>query len=259
MPSPFPGMDPYLEGSHWGSFHVELSVEIRRQLSLKLPVGYHVLTMPRFITETSDGVAVSRGDIYPDTAVFKEAPLVWEATPPAPVQIATVMPAEQPHYVVEIRHADNQQLVTSLEVLSPANKRSQGYRDYLHKRDTLLRSDVHLIEIDWLRNGHRLPMRDPLPKAAYFVFLSRAEKRPILDVWPISLTDTLPIIPVPLLAEDKDVLLDLQQLFTTVYDSVGYDKLLDYARDPEIKLSEEMLTWTDRLLRTVGLRETTNQ
>lgn len=258
MPSPFPGMDPYLEGSHWGSFHVELSVEIRRQLSLTLPAGYHVLTMPRFISETSEDVMVTRGDIYPDTAVFKEHTLVWETTPPAPVQIVTVMPAEQPHYVVEIRTVENQQLVTSLEVLSPSNKRGQGYRDYLNKRDALLRSDTHLIEIDWLRQGRRPPMREPLPKAAYFVFLSRAEKRPVLDVWPISLTDKLPAIPVPLLSEDEDVRLDLQVAFTAAYDSVGYDKLLDYAQAPEIALPEKVAVWANTLLEATGLRKTTN-
>ena len=259
MPSPFPGMDPYLEGSHWGSFHVELSVEIRRQLSLTLPARYHVLTMPRFITETSEDIVVTRGDIYPDTAVFKESTLVWETTPPAPVHIVTVMPAERPHYVVEIRSAENQQLVTSLEVLSPANKRGQGYRDYLNKRDAILRSDAHLIEIDWLRNGHRPPMREPLPEAAYFVFLSRSEKRPVLDVWPISLSDKLPAIPVPLLAEDDDVRLDLQLAFTAVYDSVGYDKLLDYAQAPEIALPEEIAVWADTLLAAAELRKPRNR
>ena len=30
MPSPFPGMDPYLEGSAWMGVHTELSVEIAR-------------------------------------------------------------------------------------------------------------------------------------------------------------------------------------------------------------------------------------
>jgi hypothetical protein len=252
-------MDPYLEGSHWGSFHVELSVEIRRQLSLTLPTGYHVLTMPRFISETSEDVILTRGDIYPDPSIFKEHTLVWETTPSPPVQIVTVMPAEQPHYVVEIRTVENQHLVTSLEVLSPANKRGQGYRDYLNKRDAILRSDTHLIEIDWLRNGRRPPMRQPLPEAAYFVFLSRAEKRPVLDVWPISLTDKLPIIPVPLLAEDDDVHLDLQLVFTAVYDSVGYEKLLDYVQAPEIALMQKMAVWADTLLQAAGLRKTTNR
>jgi len=168
------------------------------------------------------------------------------------------MPAEQPHYVVEIRTVENQQLVTSLEVLSPSNKRGQGYRDYLNKRDALLRSDTHLIEIDWLRQSRRPPMREPLPEAAYFVFLSRAEKRPVLDVWPISLADKLPIIPVPLLPDDEDVCLDLQVAFTAVYDSVGYDKLLDYAQAPEIALPEKVAVWANTLLEATGLRKTTN-
>ena len=36
MPSPCPGMDPYLEGSQWMSVHMQLSLEIARQLTPKL-------------------------------------------------------------------------------------------------------------------------------------------------------------------------------------------------------------------------------
>lgn len=42
MPSPFPGMDSYLEGSEWSSLHVELSSEIARQLAGKLRPNYIV-------------------------------------------------------------------------------------------------------------------------------------------------------------------------------------------------------------------------
>jgi Protein of unknown function (DUF4058) len=42
MPSPFPGMDPYLEGSLWTTFHFSLAAEIVRQLSPKVPPRYLV-------------------------------------------------------------------------------------------------------------------------------------------------------------------------------------------------------------------------
>ena len=40
MPSPFPGMDPYLEGSLWPDVHGSLIYTIRAGLSAKLPKGY---------------------------------------------------------------------------------------------------------------------------------------------------------------------------------------------------------------------------
>jgi hypothetical protein len=252
MPSPFPGMDPYLEGHEWGTFHIEFSVEIRRRLSPKVGPKYHVLTMRRFITEEPESVAVTKRDIYPDTAVVKETTPVWEAAPPMPVKAATIIPAEIPHYVVEIRAAGDNELVTSIEVLSPANKRGKGYLEYLDKRERILRSHVHLIEIDWLRDGQRVPMQEPLPDAPYYVYLSRAENRPILDVWPVQFTSKLPTIPVPLLADDEDVSLDLQAAFNAVYDSVGYQTLLDYSQLPTIPLAGETAILAATLLQNAG-------
>lgn len=118
-----------------------------------------------------------------------------------------------PHFTVEIRDRANRQLVTAIEVLSPTNKRSEGYAEYLAKRRRLMVSSVHLLEIDLLRLGQRVPMRQPLPSAPYFVFLSRAPDRPIIEVWPVSLAEPLPVVPVPLLPGDADVPLDLQQAF----------------------------------------------
>jgi hypothetical protein len=79
-------------------------------------------------------------------------------------------------------------------------------------------------------------MQNPLPRAPYFVYLSRVEKRPITEIWPIGLTEPLPVVPIPLLPDDKDEALDLQQAFTTTYDLLGYDLALDYTRPPEISL-----------------------
>ena len=42
MPSPFPGMDPYLEGNLWPDVHQALASEIRRQLANQLRPRYAV-------------------------------------------------------------------------------------------------------------------------------------------------------------------------------------------------------------------------
>src|SRR5262249_54362025 len=117
----------------------------------------------------------------------------------------------------------------------------------------LLCSMAHLIEIDLLRRGRRVPMQQPLPPAPYFIFLSRAERRPIVEVWPIQLQMHLPVIPVPLLADDPDVTLDVQIALDTVYDAFNYDLSIDYTRPAEIPLVGEDAVWATAHLRQAGI------
>jgi hypothetical protein len=143
-----------------------------------------------------------------------------------------------PHYWVEIRDARRRKLVTAIELLSPFNKRGQGRSEYLRKRDAILASSAHLIEIDLLRKGRRLPMQRKLPEAEYFVFLSRAGLRPNTGIWPVRLQERLPAIPVPLLRGDSDAVLDLQQALETIYDSLRYDLEIDYQRSPDVPFTK---------------------
>jgi hypothetical protein len=208
MPSPFPGMDPYLEGSEWSSVHVALSAEMARQLAPKVRQKYIVRTARRCVTDMPEGIAVTAGDLYPDASVAEAAAPQGSGIPPAmvapaPVYIATVMPGRVPHVTIEIRDVTRRELVTAIEMLSPTNKRGEGYREYLDKRRRLLCSMAHCIEIDVLRRGRRVPMQQALPPAPYFIFLSRAERRPIVEVWPLQLHMRLPVIPVTLLAGQR--------------------------------------------------------
>ena len=258
MPSPFPGMDPYLEGHEWMSFHVQFCVEIARQLAPKIRPRYAARTMRRFVTDTPEELAIiaKSGNIIPDVGVAERTPVplpidggtggvaVLEPT----LRIATKMPEMIPQYAVEIRDIEERQLVTLIEVLSPANKRGEGYSEYVEKRTRILLSTSHLLEIDLLRNGKRVPMQEDLPDSPYFVFLSRWQRRPLTDIWEIGLDQPLPAIPVPLLPEDDDVALDLQQAFTNVYDSIGYDLLLDYTRPADVPLKGKAAKWAATLL-----------
>lgn len=246
MPSPFPGMDPYLEGEEWSSVHTALSVEIARQLAPKL--------RPRYIARTELRFATQGSDTYPDVGVaVREMPATYLAGAPPPLEMTTFVPESATEYTVQIRTVAGRQLVTSIEVLSPTNKRGEGYRAYLDKRERLLRSPVHLIEIDLLREGRRLPTVEPLPDAPYFVFLSRAERRPRIQVWAITLRDALPTIPIPLLPGDADSRLDLQAALASVYDALGYDLSIDYQQPPEPPLSEADAAWAASLLQQRGL------
>lgn len=213
MPSPFPGMDPYLEGSLWTTLHFGLSAEIVRQLAPKLRPRYLVLPAERFVMETPESLVT-----------------------------------------IEIRDTTKRQLVTAIEVLSPTNKHGDGRDEYLAKRRRILLSTAHLIEIDLLRQGQRVPMQQPLPPMPYFVFLSRAEKRPLTDIWPVAFNEPLPVVPVPLLPEDTDTPLDLQLIFTNTYDLLGYDLAVDYSQPPEISLNKEAVAWAEACLKVAGLR-----
>jgi hypothetical protein len=259
MPSPFPGMDPYLEGSFWTSVHFSLSAEIVRQLAAKLPSNYLVLPAERYVMEIPEGITITQANIYPDVSVAEAESVTSGSSDtviaPAPLRLATVIPSSIPHVTIEIRDIANRQLVTAIEVLSLTNKRGDGQEEYLTNRQRILLSRAHLLEIDLLRQGQRVPMQQPLPSTPYFVFLSRVETRPITEVWPIALSQSLPIVPVPLLADDPDIPLDLQLTFTTVYDLLRYEQAVDYTRPLEVPLQGEAATWTNKRLQAAKFRD----
>lgn len=245
-------MDPYLEGSLWTSVHAELASTIARQLSPKLRPKYFALPVERFVLEEAEDVPAAQ--VYPDAGVVPRTTEVEGSGTPhghrAPIEIATVIPARVPLVNVEIRDAANRELVTAIEILSPANKRGEGRTEYLTKRRRVLWSSVHLIEIDLLHQGIRVPMREALPLACYYVLVSREEKRPMTEVWPVAIQDPLPAIPVPLLAGDPDVVLDLQGALTTLYDALNRDLAIDYSKPHDVRLPPEEARWVAELLRS---------
>jgi hypothetical protein len=258
MPSPYPGMDPYLEGSTWMNFHGQLCAEIARQLGPKLRPRYLARLTERFFTDISVDPDISKQPIYPDIGLVEPGISLGGSEglgiATAPVRVATEMPESILHFSLEIRDRQERRLVTSIEVLSPSNKRGEGRQEYLAKRRRVLLGTAHLVEIDLLRKGQRVPMKELLPSAPYYVYVGRSETRPDTDVWPVLLDRPLPAVPIPLLAEDPDVMLDLQLALTTVYDLSDYDLELDYSRPPDVPLSPKEADWSDSHLRTVGLR-----
>ncbi len=177
MPSPFPGMDPYFEGELWTSFHTQFGVEIARQLTPKLAPCYIARAEKRYIVQSVEDLAVEIEEVIPDVGIRQTRDKTisgtsLKSTLPT-LELATIMPSKIPHVWVEIRDAKLRKLVTAIEILSPTNKIGRGRREYLHKRARILRSTAHLLEIDLIRKGRRLPMRKKLPSDPYFVFLSR--------------------------------------------------------------------------------------
>ncbi|MDY7078539.1 MAG: DUF4058 family protein [Chloroflexota bacterium] len=244
MPSPFPGMDPYLESRLlWHDVHQALATQIRRQIAPHLSPRYVARLETRFVSSTPDGQTVSV--LYPDvdvtsTRLRERTTMTYE---PSTDDVATVTPplvlrvAEQIKLVtVEIRDVAQNRLVTSIEILSPVNKWGAGLEEYRYKREKVLSSGAHLLEIDLLRQGTRVPVLIGLPQSDYFVFLTRAERHDLVETWPISVRDPLPAVPLPLLPGDDDVVLDLGHALRAIYDEARYDLSIDYSQPPVLDL-----------------------
>lgn len=257
MASPFPGMDPYIEGRRlWVDFHNNLAGEIQAQLNAQIRPHYFAALTPYVTYETIEIARIERWAIRPDVAVLLRPPVsrYGGATAvldmaPSENEIALDAPVEL--FSVEIRTSSEETLVTAIEILSPVNKQPghDAHRDYLRKRRDILQSDAHLLEIDLLRAGARPPLRRQTSEAAYFVALSRSEKRPLVDVWPLRLRDRLPKLPVPLRAPDADAILDLSTAVRTVYERGAYDLRIDYSEQPPAPpLSLDDALWVEDLL-----------
>jgi hypothetical protein len=248
MPSPFPGVDPYLEPQKWNDFHTAFITTLRETL---VP---HV--RPQYIVDVERYVYVAHGDdeevlkiVGPDVLVAATGHGWREATSPGgtatlrPVRHQIVLPRRRQAFLT-IRTHQHHAVVTVIELLSPWNKaRGAGQTEYLSKRANVLYSTANLVELDLLRGGQRLPTRKRLQAGQFYAFVSRPRVRPDIDVYAWTLRDPLPSLPIPLAEPDPDVLIDFQSVFTTTYDRAGYDYSLDYTAPLEPPLSKADAKW----------------
>jgi hypothetical protein len=209
MPSPFPGMDPYLEHpAHYPDFHATFITYWREAVAAVLPKHYSARVGERvYLVE---GPPLARRLVGPDVAVERTPGPPAPTAPTAavtgltPVTLPLEILDEVRETYIEILHRPDRRLVAVLELLSPANKEEPGRGEYLAKRNALLRQDVHLLELDLLRGGRRLPLKAELPRGDYYAFVSRGDRRPDSDVYHWPLADPLPPVPVPLRTPDAD-------------------------------------------------------
>lgn len=260
MPSPFPGMDPYLEGDLWQEFHDTLLNEIRRYLLSVLPKKYVALLAKRYVFDRPAlGVLDLPPDqriLYPDVNVVevRETAIAYQTVTTAvpTIELNSPVDEEVPILSLEIRDVAERRLVTVIEQLSPVNKRGDGAREYIERRQDLMRTQTHLLEIDLVRRGGRIPLEGHLPPAPYYIYLSRFTRRPKTEVWAVSLREPLPVVPVPLLPPDKDVPLDLQTAVNNCFSLVGYERLLNYKEPPPPPtFPEEDASWIMERLQAI--------
>lgn len=254
MTSPFPGMDPYLEGELWQEFHDRMLNQISVQLLPALAPKYVALLAKRYVFDRP-GLGVldlppQQRILYPDVNVVKVGEAAAEyftATTAVPtIEVNSPMDEEVPILSLEIRNVAERRLVTVIELLSPVNKRGDGAREYVQRRQELLQTRTHLLEIDLIRRGGRIPLEGHIPLTPYYIYLSRFTKRPKTELWAVSLRDPLPVVPVPLLPPDDDVPLMLQAAVNSCFTLVGYERLLNYQEPPTPPLlSEEDSAWVN--------------
>jgi hypothetical protein len=261
MPSPFPGMDPYLE-QHWGDVHSSLVIYARNQLQKVLPKDLRARVEERVVIA---GLGRPRS-VYPDMPVIEtqrksRSPAKGAARVAVAEPVVIELPDEpETQTFVEIRDASSDsRVVTVLEVLSPSNKRpGDAQEQYLRKQLELLHAGVSLVEVDLLREGDwvvALPQGALQPdlRTPYRVVVRRGWRRLQADYYPISLAERLPTIKVPLRSTDADVPLDLQSLLEQCYEDGGYDDL-DYTAEPQPPLSKADSRWAAQLLRRARRR-----
>lgn len=261
MPSPFPGMDPYLEApEYWPDLHHGLISEIQAMLNGAIRPNYRATVDERVYV--SDDRDPGRRTIIPDVMVRRTtretaepagvAPdaLTGNAAVAEPITAVTMINEEIRESYIAIVDVKNQSVVTVIEVVSPTNKivGSRGRADYERKRDEVLQSETHFVEIDLLREGEPIYAAMRLPPHDYLVHVSRRGHRPQGTLWPILMTQRLPVIPIPLLADDPDVDLDLGAVLNTAYDRAAYDLEIDYSQPPRVALDEPNAAWAKSLL-----------
>ncbi len=263
MPSPFPGMDPYIEAPrNWSDFHVDLATEIRAHLNTLILPAYYATAVTHVAYDVIEIARSKPRSIYPDVGVWRTSSSA--KTPAATAVMAPIIDRPQAQSMVkvevalrlanvEVREAGTDSLVTAIEILSPVNKRTGLERqNYLRKRRELLRADVHVMEIDLLRGGQRTPLEITPPPTPYYVTLAHADQRPYVDIWPIGLETRLPVVPIPLYEPDPDVPLDLGAVVRSVYERGGYVARIDYRQPPPPPaLTDEQAAWVETLLASV--------
>jgi Protein of unknown function (DUF4058) len=260
MPSPFPGMNPYLENPElWPEVHSRLIVAIADALGVFLRPKYRVAIEKRvYQINGEESLLVGIPDVLVarSSAVPLDASRVAVASPLVkPISVILPVPEEVKEGYLEVREVGTGKVVTVIEVLSPKNKRSGvGRNTYTAKCQEILSRSTHFVEIDLLRTGESMPILGKAIDYAYRILVSRSLSRPQADLYAFKLLEPIPAFPLPLLSGDLEPLVDIQDLLNNLYDRAGFDLAIDYTRDPIPPLSTDDTIWANDILHQQGLR-----
>jgi len=264
MPSPFPGMDPYLE-AHWRDIHARLIIYASDALQGVLPGSLRARVEERILLETPKGIADH--PLYPDVRVVDYTET--RSLEPRPKKgfadamtllVDTETESETETFIEIIDRESGNRVVTIIEFLSPSNKSpGPNRKQYQRKQSELCSSTTNLVEIDLNRFGtHTLAFPldhiEPQNRTPYMACVRRATQPGKAVVYTMPLWKPLPVVKVPLRPEDDDVPLELQVLIEQCYRNGRYEGTLNYAVDPDPPLLGADVAWAEERLREKGLR-----
>lgn len=261
MPSPFPGMDPFLEHpAIFPGLHDRLIAYLSESLQAELPDPYYAEISDRVWVELTrrmigpDVKVLQRDDAGPIDVSHRAA----SATAVAEPVVVSVPQDEHREPLLQIFSAiEGERLVTTVEVLSLTNKMpgEKGRDLYQRKQQEILDSQTNLVEIDLLRGGQHttaVPLDWALERTGpfdYHVCVHRFDLWEDFYVYPIRLSQRLTHIAIPLLPGDDDVKIDLQAVFNRCYDTGPYRRRVRYATDViQPPLTDEQAKWAAEVL-----------
>lgn len=253
----FPGMDPWLEHPDiWSDLHTSLITAIRDVLNPQVVPRYVVRVESRTtVLSELDIDLVYRPD-FGVRAVNLSAPsrpggvAVVESQAIEPCQV--LVPIEEDEIeetFLTVQELPGRKLVTVIEVLFPTNKNTKDARgEYLKKRHNFIRSGVNFVEIDLLRAGEPMPVRNAPARSDYRILVCRPRKSRSSDLYGFSYTSPIPDVPIPLLSEDAEPVLHLNEVLHDVVNKARYDLTIDYSYPPQPPLRAEDEAWAEAIL-----------
>lgn len=258
MPSPFPGMDPYLENpALWPDFHAGMIVAMRAELNRKLPPGY-AARIDRHVwihePDANERRLLGKPDVYIAQPSREQKEFSATAIKTAPQTITLPFVRRLGNRYLEILDLQRHRVLTVIELLSPSNKeKGEDRNDYLSKRNEYLATGTNLVEMDFLRAGTRMPMGEPqLASSHYLILVCEAVGFPESGAWPFSIREPFPEIPVPLGPGEPAVLFAVKSCFDRAYEEARYSLEIDYQAPPYYPLTEADLGWVRELLSRKG-------
>lgn len=226
MPSPLPGMDPFLEATTlWPLFQHGMIMSLGEVLQPSLGDRYRLRTGTR--TYVNEQVLF--------TSIVRE---------------------EHKEEFLEIRQRSSDRLVTHLDFISPTNRTTTTGRHYFKaRRDEARRASANLVEFDLVLQGQTCLeiSTEGLPEYDYVVSVCRAKQQDRFEIYTTTLQKRLPRIRLPLAADDKEMIVDVQAVFNRCYDRF-FPGRVEYAKDPPVLLRDENQRWLAQELKKLKLR-----
>ena len=227
MPSPFPGMDPFLEDDAlWPVFHHHLVASLYQIVLPGLVDRYRARISQRTYTT--------------------EEPL-----------FTSVIRQERAEEFIEIRQRGDGRLITLIEVAGPTNKvLPQGRTTYHETRKQARAINANIVEVDLVLQGTPLLeySREGLPEWDYAVTVTRSAQPDRYEIYTATLPKRLPRFKVPLSSDDRDTVLDLQATFARAYDQGSFASTIDYSKGPSTRMSDNQREFADSWLKQMKIR-----